>query len=282
MTIPAHSLRITADDYGLSASVNAGIEQLARQGAISAASVMCHADAELGTAHALADSKIATGLHLVLVEERPRCPQRLEPLLDAYGNLPRTYTELFAALVRRPSLARLLCFEADAQLERYRSLGLPLNFINSHQHVHLFPPLWSALAPLFESCPGARVRSPAGFVFGGVKQRVLGAVASIAERVHRLGRERLIVPLGIDFAGQATLDSCRELLEALAGATCAGSSQRTATIIEMVMHPGLPDHATLNRYCRWKYNWKSEHDLLASSALRDLMVQHGFSAEGIS
>jgi chitin disaccharide deacetylase len=149
-------LRITADDYGLCPGVNAGIEELAAQGAISAVSVMVHDQAKLETAHRLGHLPVRTGLHLVFVEERPlSAPSELSGLLTRSGTLPRTYRDLFARLVLRPWLAQALASEARRQMERFAALGLRLDFINSHQHTHMFPTVWHALRDLWSAWPAS-------------------------------------------------------------------------------------------------------------------------------
>src|SRR5689334_11287628 len=133
---------VTADDYGLTPAVNRGITQLVSSGAITAVSVMMHAGAHLEQLASLAALRPTLGLHLVFVEEAPLGPSsRLGGLLDRDGRFP-SYPRLFGRLLANPALATLLRDEAEAQLDRYRASGLPLQFINSHQHVHLFPPLW--------------------------------------------------------------------------------------------------------------------------------------------
>src|SRR5688572_5452880 len=133
-------LWITADDYGLSPGTNSSIEALAEASAISAASVMAHADADLGSIDRLKRSGTLLGLHLCFTQARPLV--RARELGKWGGRLPGGYKQLFAELAVRPSLLGLIADEADAQVDRLAGAGITIDFINGHEHVHLFPPLW--------------------------------------------------------------------------------------------------------------------------------------------
>jgi len=255
------SVAITADDYGLDPAVNRGIEALAGAGAVDAVSIMAHADADLASLGRLRLTPARLGAHLVLVEEKPlgRDPA-LEALLTD-GRLPRSYRSLFSALAWRPSLAAPLAAEAGLQIERLRGLGVDLAFVNSHQHVHLFPPLWKALRPLFESL-GLEVRAARRIRPGPIKQLLVEGVSSLSLWRWPLERCPWIHPTGIAMAGR--LD--------LAGAARAGRGARAALAggerVELVTHPGFESPGLLARYAHWGYCWQTEWSLLASGAVR--------------
>jgi len=265
-------LCITADDYGLSGDVNAAIHSLVKRGALSAVSVMVHGDAVLEQVAALRPY-VATGLHLVLVGERPLLPDRLAPLLDAAGFLPASYWRLFLALARRPLLLPLLGDEIAAQLARYRALGLPLHFINSHQHVHLLPPIWNqmmrTLASADSAAPAVRIahRAPTG----GPRQTLLAASSRLAWTMHPLRGRTALVAIGVDFAGYTTLRDVDDVLRCLARTS---DLPDTRFVYELVVHPGFEDHPPAARHGAWRYRWRGEHDLLSSSEFRELLRRH--------
>jgi predicted glycoside hydrolase/deacetylase ChbG (UPF0249 family) len=133
---------VVADDYGIARGVNAAIRDLLAQGAINATSVMVVAsgfdEREAAALAALrAASGIAVGLHLTLT-----APFR--PLVADYAPtrtgsfLPLGETFVAAALGRmRPDALQA---EAAAQVARFAAaFGHPPDYIDGHQHVHLFP-----------------------------------------------------------------------------------------------------------------------------------------------
>lgn len=250
---------VTADDYGLTKGTNAGIERLAAVGPLTAVSIMMHANAELSSVERLRSTPCALGLHLVLVEEVPLLEnRRIAGLLDSDGRLPTDYRSLFAALLRRPSLLRAIRDEAFAQMERYEGLGLPLNFVNSHQHVHLFPPIWATLRPLFVRHPVA-VRAARHARPRLCKQALVemfGCVSTL------LGPERPIMhPIGLQYSGRLTKEN-------LAMALRSSHAARSGEIAELVTHPAIEDGHLRSRYGHWNYRWQAEYELLGSDCFR--------------
>lgn len=262
-------LCITADDYGLDAAIDRGIEELAEAGAISAVSVMAHADAHLDPAGLarLHKSGVAVGIHLVLVEERP-LSAAAAALVDGAGRLPATWKALFARVVRRPASLAALAREAEAQVARHRALGLPLSFINSHQHVHLWPPIWLALAPLFDAL-GAPVRLAHRLRRQPPKQALVELAARTAARLRPLARRRVLSPVGIDVAGRMNADALRATLGRL-----AREPARPDVLHELVVHPGHEDAALRRRYGHWRYAWQAEYELFASDTCRQILRAH--------
>jgi chitin disaccharide deacetylase len=268
-------LCVTADDYGLSSALNAGIERLAARGVVRAVSVMVHADAELGGVARLRDHGVAVGLHLVLVAERPlHGPRALAPLLEG-THLPGSWWRLLGRLARRPQLAALVRRETEAQLERYLGLGLPLDFFNSHQHVHLLPPVWAACHPTLRAHPRAALRG-----FGGVRwQASKVGLASLAARCSWALRpprgRRTLEPLALQPAGALSGPGLTRLL-------AQAPPARARVRAELVVHPGEPDAATSSRYASWGYDWGRELEFLSSAEFRAAVDRGGAVLVGAS
>ena len=259
-------LCVTADDYGLSGAVNAAIEELAGVDAVQAVSVMTHEGAELDGALDLRRTGVATGLHLVFTHERPLSPAlRQSPLVGADGRLPRSWPGLFARLMARPSLAPLFAGEVEAQLQRFLALGLRLDFINGHEHAHLFPPLWPAVARVARRT-GAAVR-----VFEGrpraLPDRLLHLSSRACLSLDPLPGATVLRPLGIARSGRLTLADVDRLL-----GSSAPVPARRGAIAELIVHPANEDRPRGGgpRDAR-----RHERAMLASTAFRDLLRAHG-------
>lgn len=260
-------LCITADDYGLNDDVNAAVHALAARGAVCAASVMVHRDARLDDVAALRD-RVSTGLHVVLVGERPLLPDRLAPLLDGDGRLPSTYGRLFLALARRPALLPRLADEIAAQIDRFVALRLPLDFINSHQHVHLLPPIWTQLLRVLRrrAEPAPMLRTAHAGPWGGLRQNLLRTSSRIAWLRRPPRGARTMTALGIDFAGRTTLPAVERLLASLDDRRGSESE-----LYELVMHPGFGRDVPAARHAKWRYHWQGEYDLLLSAEFAALL-----------
>jgi len=142
-------LLICADDYAISPAVSAGIRELALAGRLSATGVMTcmrHWSAEAPALRPLV-GRIAVGLHFTLTDQAPLGPM---PVLAPAGRLPP-----IARLVTLGLFGRLpggeIAAELDRQLDAFEShFGAPPDFIDGHQHVHLFPGVWPLVLAAFD------------------------------------------------------------------------------------------------------------------------------------
>ena len=159
----ARRIVLCADDYGISPAVNVAIRDLIVRGRLSATSVMVTAPAfdrfEAAALDALNASgqRVAIGLHFTLT-----APYR--PLSEGYAPirggafLPMPVT-LAASLLGRLS-PKALAAEAKSQVEAFRSaFGRTPDFIDGHQHVHIFPQVGEAVLNVAkELAPAAWLR----------------------------------------------------------------------------------------------------------------------------
>jgi predicted glycoside hydrolase/deacetylase ChbG (UPF0249 family) len=142
--VPApRQIWLCADDYGLSAAVNVAIRDLVVRGRLNATSVMVVGPSfHRSEANALAvlnsgTPRVAIGLHLTLTAP-------LRPLSDGYAPLRDGAFLALSATMASAFLSRLdgeaLRREVTAQLKMFvHTFGRPPDFIDGHQHVHLFP-----------------------------------------------------------------------------------------------------------------------------------------------
>jgi predicted glycoside hydrolase/deacetylase ChbG (UPF0249 family) len=203
---------LCADDYGISHSVNTAIRDLVLQGRINATSVMVVAPSfKRSEALSLAilnagTQRVAIGLHLTLTAP-------FKPLSTGYGPLRKgaflpLKSTLQAAMLRmlRP---KKVADEVAAQIEAFEAaFGQRPDFIDGHQHVHLFPQIRDAVLNV------ARDRAPAAWI------RQCGRLPSVArpgdrkawllDRLSRTFRKRakkLGAKVNPAFAGTYDFDS---------------------------------------------------------------------------
>jgi predicted glycoside hydrolase/deacetylase ChbG (UPF0249 family) len=154
---------LCADDYGISHSVNAAIRELILRGRINATSVMVaapHFDRE--EAEALdrlnaGSKRAALGLHVTLTAPFKPTSEGFAPL--SRGHFPPLQKMMRAAVARRLQPERLL-IEVATQVEAFvMAFGRPPDFIDGHQHVHLFPQVRDAVLQVAaRAAPNAWVR----------------------------------------------------------------------------------------------------------------------------
>jgi chitin disaccharide deacetylase len=134
-------LIVTADDFGAAPEVNEAVEAGHRDGVLTSASLMVAAP---GCADAVARARtmpnLRVGLHLVLVEGRPKLlAADLPDLTDRKGLFRTDMAAMGAEIFFRPKVRRQLAAEIDAQFAAFAATGLALDHANTHKHYHLHP-----------------------------------------------------------------------------------------------------------------------------------------------
>lgn len=142
---------LCADDYGISPAVSAAIRELVGRGLINAASVMVvtpsFSASEAARLRDAAAAHAAIGLHLTLTAPfRPLsdfAPLRDGAFLPLNGMAGH-------ALLRRLDAARLEA-EIASQIAAFRhAFGRAPDYVDGHQHVHVFPQIGDALVRVIE------------------------------------------------------------------------------------------------------------------------------------
>ncbi len=154
---------LCADDYGISHGVNSAIRELIMRGRLNATSVIVLAlHFDRGDARSLqmlnaGAKRAAIGLHLTLTAP-------FEPVSESFTPkrggrfLPMQAMQL-AALARRLNRGALK-LEIAAQIHAFAgAFGRLPDFIDGHQHIHLFPQVREAMLEVMtEATPNAWVR----------------------------------------------------------------------------------------------------------------------------
>jgi len=149
MDVSPRRIWLCADDYGIAPGVNEAIRDLVARGRLNATSVMVVAPscsrAETQSLDALnaAGPRVAIGLHLTLTGPLKPLTRQYTPLADD-AFLPLA-TTLRLAVQQRLDMEALAA-ELRAQFEVFASLfGRAPDFVDGHQHVHLFPQVRQAV-----------------------------------------------------------------------------------------------------------------------------------------
>lgn len=155
-------LIITADDFGLDRAVNDAVEAGHSRGVLTAASLMVTgAAAEDAVARAKRLPRLGVGLHLVLVDGTPALPPgQIPDLVDGSGKFPKNAVATGIRIFCSGAARRQATAEIRAQLEAFRSTGLPLDHVNAHHHFHLHPVVQRVLIELAPEFGIKAVRVP--------------------------------------------------------------------------------------------------------------------------
>jgi predicted glycoside hydrolase/deacetylase ChbG (UPF0249 family) len=266
---------LCADDYGISTAVNVAIRDLGVRRRLNATSVMVVAPSfHRSEAHALdvlntGMARVAIGLHLTLTAPFRPLSATYRPVGEgSFLSLPVT---LARAFLHRLSHAALVA-EIAAQLRMFvHTFGRPPDFIDGHQHVHLFPQIREALLEVAKTnAPGAWLRQcgrvpPRSFSFGDRKAWLLDHLShDFRQRADALG-----LRTNPAFAGAYGFRADADF-----SALFAGFLDRLPDGGLIMCHPGFVD-ADLQRLDPLTTLREREYAFLAGKAFPELLASHG-------
>jgi chitin disaccharide deacetylase len=153
----------SADDFGLTNSVNEAVEQANRQGRLTQASLMVAAPA---VADAVRRAKelpgLNVGLHLVLVDGDSMLGHaRLPTITGPDGRFSTDQAKLGVLYFFSPTARRELRAEIEAQFAAFAATGLPLHHADAHKHMHLHPTVARMMIEVGRKYGLKRLRIPA-------------------------------------------------------------------------------------------------------------------------
>jgi predicted glycoside hydrolase/deacetylase ChbG (UPF0249 family) len=143
-------LIVNADDLGIHPSINAGILSAYRNGILTSCSMlMTTAYLDETVRDFVRPAALPIGIHLSLTLGKAVADARQVPdLVDPGGNLKLSASRLLLSSYSHTagqSLLRQIRREFEAQLGRALDCGLRPTHADSHQHVHMSPPIFSML-----------------------------------------------------------------------------------------------------------------------------------------
>jgi predicted glycoside hydrolase/deacetylase ChbG (UPF0249 family) len=208
----------------------------------------------------------SVGIHLNGSLGYPLTEAMRGELKGTQGEFPLKGTLLSSLLLGRISAAVLLS-EWRAQIQRCLAFGLQLRFLNSHEHVHMLPMLYSKVRDLAAEFRIPYVRAP---------EPEWGPIVSLAGciRSSAFSTLKMLVPrpsqpepvlIGVAQSGKLDLHYCEWRFKRLR----AGGSY------ELMCHPGWKDGDALKDPRLGAYHdWEGELQLLTSDAFGSLLTDH--------
>ena len=266
-------LIVNADDLGLTGRVNRGILRAFRDGLVTSASLLVTGSAfEEAVALAQQNPELDVGLHLALVEERAVLGREgLPTLVDETGRFPRTSGEF----LRRAFLGRINWDEVEreiaAQIARFQNGGLRLSHLDSHQHLHMFPPVFNIVRRLTRAMDNVWIRNPAGpwrkspgVRMGRWIQRLgLNLTCVWARGLHRQPPRQMPDGMyGFEVGGCLTRSALEQILREIPDG-----------LYELICHPGEDDAETRTQYSHWGYRWAEELEALTAPEARVILKE---------
>jgi len=147
MLVVEKRLIINADDFGMNDEVNVGTKEGVREGIITSVSVMTNMPYFDDAIKFLKrNKKISVGLHFNITEGGSVLPPKEVSSLiredDKFFYWPQLITR---SLLNNLDLKQVEK-ELKAQYDKLASAGLEITHIDSHHHIHLYPPIFKIVS----------------------------------------------------------------------------------------------------------------------------------------
>jgi predicted glycoside hydrolase/deacetylase ChbG (UPF0249 family) len=257
-------LLVVADDLGLTPGVNAGIAQGFRDGILTSASFLTntpHFDATVKLLPSLPGLKV--GIHLTLVGGSPVLPPGdASSLVTRAGVFRASWRQFLPAWLSGRVHRNDVAAEWRAQVRRALEAGIRPAHLDSHQHLHVIPGLWSLALDLGQEFSIPRLRLPCEIT-------PAPPGTPIARRFVR----RCIAGFGSKSRSTEGVCHCDHFF----GISETGrlDSQALLAVLrripdgwsELITHPGIPDEE-LRRDYPWGYQWAEEARALCSDEVK--------------
>jgi chitin disaccharide deacetylase len=270
-------LIVNADDLGLTPGVNRGVLRAFQDGIVTSASLLVTGSAfDDAVALARQNPKLDVGLHVTLVEEQAILGREVLPtLVNETGRFPRTSGEFFRrAFFGRINWEEVEC-EIAAQIARFQKTGLRLSHLDSHQHLHMFPPVFKIVRRLTHGMDNVWIRNPAGLWrkspsvrMGRWIQRLgLNLICLSARALHDPPLPQMLDGMyGFEVSGCLTRSALEQILRKIPDG-----------VYELICHPGEEDADTWRRYRHWGYRWAEELQALTAPETRVVLKEQGIA-----
>lgn len=137
-------LIINADDFGATKEINQGIQQAILAGRVTSVSLMVEMPYFVNAVRFLRQHpQVAVGLHFNLTEG------------ESHGGLLYTIASLIFGRLSLQSVKK----ELLEQYVKLKKTGLPISHIDSHENIHIFPPIFKLMYDFAEQYQIPRLRA---------------------------------------------------------------------------------------------------------------------------
>ena len=267
-------LIVNADDYGYFDCVSRGIPDASHNGIVTATGIFAnsihfndHVDRLIG------EDKLDPGVHLNLTDQAPLTESMSRSLSRWAGLFPDKYS-LVKALLTGTITIETVAQEWRAQIERCLGKKLKIHFLNSHEHIHMLPPLFKLVQSLADEYHIPNIRLPTPEQSPNFSIGTLIRDGSL-KTLSFLNRRSLKVPaprfLGMGESGRLSISYLKSTLPQL----------RTGEVYELMCHPGYYDPNEIIRPNLLDYHdWQRDFDTLTSPEVHEMLLSHNIRLIG--
>jgi predicted glycoside hydrolase/deacetylase ChbG (UPF0249 family) len=264
---------VNADDFGYYDCVSRGILSAADLGAVTATGIFANSPFLDSHLHWLEQcDSLDTGVHLNLTDRSPLTPALRARLHRWNGHFPGKFITACLILTGRLPFDEVTQ-ELRAQVERCLAAGVKISFLNSHEHIHMLPPVFRITQDLATeygihhvrySLPDEMSPFTPGDLIRDLALNMLGKKNSKSLTVP-------VLPiLGMATSGKLNLAYLRRVMRGL-----------SPGVYELMCHPGACGREDVHNPALHAYHdWRGELDVLTSNGFRILCRQENIRLIG--
>lgn len=270
---------VNADDFGLHGSVNEAVEIAHNNGILTSASLMVNGEAfEHAVKIAGRNRDLGVGIHLTLNGEKPVLPAKeIFSLVDSEGKLFEDHKAFCMGALSGKILLNHIVMECEAQIDKFLRAGLKPTHLDSHRHIHLFPPVFKALLPILKKYKIDKIRwlNPPGYDYCRIS--ISKFVYMLLTRYTKFlskaeGFRHPDYFIGFFRSGDMDMGYLKSVL-----------SRLRPGVTEINFHPGKDNNLIAKKYGfwakdhNWRCDWEREFNLLLSQDIRRIIEAGGIS-----
>ena len=265
---------INADDLGISKGINRGIAEAHLKGILNSTSLMVNMPHTQGAIQFLNNyPNLRRGLHISLIGGKPLSKKEKIPhLVNKKGYFVKRGTHLIWKLLHsKRGMLKDIETEIRAQIELMKDFGLKIHHLDSHDHVHIFPPIMNIVIQLAKEYQIHWIRCPNQKFIYFPRNSVQCFKSYLISFLSSCSKAKLLknkISICDNFWGLVEIGNLNE------AAMMAIMRSIPDGMNEIVCHPGYVDNELLEIFPS-AYNWENELKALKSPNVKSLLHHNG-------
>jgi predicted glycoside hydrolase/deacetylase ChbG (UPF0249 family) len=269
-------LVVNADDFGMTPAISRGIIRAHREGIVTSTSVLGNcADPPVVKRLLTEVPDLGVGIHLTLLDGEPVAPSASVPsLMDGSGRRFRSRgVDFFTSWIKGEIQTSEIEMEFDAQVSRFRDLGVTPDHLDTHRHLGFVPAVGQAMEAVARRHGIAGIRSVVekptlNWIAEPMRGLEAGLLAGLAFLTHRKMGSLRHGPQSWGFVEIGHLDEVR-IMEII-GRMASGPH-------ELICHPADPDDQAAPAADGGRYRRADELAALTSARIRNALHRRGIT-----
>ena len=257
---------INADDFGLTTKINEAVLRAHRNGTLTSATLMANGLAVKEAVEIAMDNpKLGVGIHLNLTVLKPILPYKeVTSLINSQGFFNKAHWKL---PFKKGRQAR---DEWEAQINKLLDMGLKPTHLDSHHHIHLYPPFTKIILDLARhyGIPCIRLINPRSIEFmyigglfnGFMTKEILTRSWKYAQKIQR--------PCTVVGIENFNVSKITELIDRLG---LPEDFKGLQGIHELFLHPGLNGDKQLDGVSSLKDQRQKDLELLLDPKIKEIL-----------